>query len=51
MEKPGGQLDSSMHSNSKLAPIKTPIAGLPVRNLFFLIVVLCHGFRRLLPPY
>jgi ADP-ribosylglycohydrolase len=21
------------------------------RNLFFLFVVLCHGFRRLLPPY
>lgn len=22
-----------------------------IRNLFFLLVVLCHGFRRLLPPY
>jgi hypothetical protein len=21
------------------------------RNLFFLIVVLCHGFRRVFPPY
>jgi ADP-ribosylglycohydrolase len=21
------------------------------RNLFFLVVILCHGFRRLLPPY
>lgn len=24
---------------------------LPLRNLFFLLVVLLHGFRRLLPPY
>jgi hypothetical protein len=26
-------------------------AGLVPRNLFFLSVVLAHGFRRLLPPY
>lgn len=25
--------------------------AVPVRNLFFLLVVLLHGFRRLLPPY
>ena len=25
--------------------------GVPLRNLFFLIVVLCHVIRRLLPPY
>lgn len=25
--------------------------GVLPRNLFFLAVVLCHGFRRLLPPY
>jgi ADP-ribosyl-[dinitrogen reductase] hydrolase len=25
--------------------------ALPVRNLFFLVVALTHGFRRLLPPY
>jgi len=24
---------------------------IPVRNLIFLSVVLCHGFRRLFPPY
>jgi hypothetical protein len=24
---------------------------LPVRNLLFLVIVLAHGFRRLLPPY
>ena len=25
--------------------------ALPVRNLAFLLIVLGHGFRRLLPPY
>ena len=25
--------------------------ALPVRNLLFLVIVLVHGFRRLLPPY
>ncbi|MBI5277016.1 MAG: ADP-ribosylglycohydrolase family protein [Burkholderiales bacterium] len=27
------------------------VPGIPVRNLFFLAVVLLHGFRRLAPPY
>jgi len=25
--------------------------GLPIRNLFFLMIVIMHGLRRLLPPY
>jgi ADP-ribosyl-[dinitrogen reductase] hydrolase len=32
-------------------PIALPVAGTLARNLFFMIVVLVHGFRRLLPPY
>jgi len=41
-------------SQSTNSPIRSPI--LPLwkvlpRNLFFLIVVLFHGFRRLVPPY
>ena len=28
-----------------------PCLAIPVRNLLFLLVVLLHGFRRLLPPY
>ena len=28
-----------------------PAAGALLRNLGFLVVVLVHGFRRLLPPY
>lgn len=28
-----------------------PLSGVFLRNMFFLLVVLGHGFRRLLPPY
>ena len=28
-----------------------PLYGLFLRNLFFMLIVLVHGFRRLLPPY
>ncbi|MBL8888760.1 MAG: ADP-ribosylglycohydrolase family protein [Planctomycetaceae bacterium] len=30
---------------------RLPICGILIRNLFFLSVVLCHGLRRLAPPY
>lgn len=32
-------------------PPRLPAAGLLARNLFFMLIVLGHGFRRLLPPY
>lgn len=32
-------------------PTQLPIVSLLFRNLFFLIIVIVHGFRRLLPPY
>jgi ADP-ribosylglycohydrolase len=32
-------------------PLRLPIAGVLLRNTVFLVVVLAHGFRRLLPPY
>ncbi len=51
MERLGVQLDSSIHAAAKVTPIKLPAWGLLLRNVFFLIVVLCHGFRRLFPPY
>ncbi len=37
----------------KLLTLHPPlfVPWLPVRNLLFLVVVLLHGFRRLLPPY
>ncbi|MFW5810570.1 MAG: ADP-ribosylglycohydrolase family protein, partial [Thermodesulfobacteriota bacterium] len=34
--------------------VKSPgyfVPGIPLRNLWFLLTVLFHGFRRLLPPY
>lgn len=51
MEKLGGQLGASLHSESKVKPLKMPVWGLLLRNLFFLNIVLYHGFRRLFPPY
>ena len=33
------------------APLGLFWPGIPARNLFFLMLVLLHGFRRLLPPY
>lgn len=51
MERLGVQLDSSFHTRAKGAPIKLPVWGILPRNLFFLFIVLLHGFRRLFPPY
>jgi len=34
-----------------MAPVRYFWPGIAVRNLFFLAVVLAHGFRRLAPPY
>jgi ADP-ribosyl-[dinitrogen reductase] hydrolase len=42
--------DSITTEQSLTAPTVNPLAVI-VRNLFFLIVVLLHGFRRLAPPY
>jgi ADP-ribosylglycohydrolase len=51
MQRLSVQLDSSIHSDAKDRPITLPVFGLLLRNLFFLLVVLYHGFRRLFPPY
>jgi ADP-ribosyl-[dinitrogen reductase] hydrolase len=51
MERLGVQLSISVQSHSAVSPIRVPASGLFIRNLLFLIVVLCHGFRRLAPPY
>jgi hypothetical protein len=45
------QLDSCLETGITDRPIKLPIVSLLFRNLFFLIIVIVHGFRRLLPPY
>ena len=51
METLGENLASALDVDGPgLAPSLNPI-GLLFRNLFFLAVVLFHGFRRLAPPY
>jgi hypothetical protein len=32
-------------------PHSLPYAAVVLRNLFFTMIVLAHGFRRLAPPY
>lgn len=43
-------LDESQ-KQAAIKPPRLPLYGVVPRNLFFLVVVLGHGFRRLLPPY
>lgn len=51
MEKLAEQLSESLSNDGKA---KIPMCFwifIPIRNLFFIIVILMHGLRRLLPPY
>ena len=50
-ERLGRALASSHTADKKIASPAINILMLLARNLVFLIVVLAHGFRRLLPPY
>lgn len=45
------KLAHQSHQNKPLGPVECFWPGLILRNLLFLVVVLAHGFRRLLPPY
>lgn len=51
MERLGAQLGAGLHSGAKGDPAKLAVWGLLPRNMFFLLIVLYHGFRRLFPPY
>ena len=51
MERLSAQLESATKSGPPVRPIGLPVYGVLPRNMFFLAVVLYHGFRRLLPPY
>jgi ADP-ribosyl-[dinitrogen reductase] hydrolase len=51
MEHLSMQLGSSLQTGIAERAIRLPIFTSLLRNLFFLFVVLAHGFRRLLPPY
>jgi len=51
MQNLGDALAQSISTDQPIsAPTIHPLAVL-IRNLFFLIIVLFHGFRRLAPPY
>ena len=51
MRRLGKQLSESIEMNERQKPLKTWFPAILLRNCFFLIVVLFHGFRRLFPPY
>ena len=51
MELLAGQLDSAMTTGRPARPARLPVYGIAPRNLLFLAIVLCHGCRRMLPPY
>jgi ADP-ribosyl-[dinitrogen reductase] hydrolase len=51
IERVAQRLAHARLANTPLREVRSFIFASPVRNLFFLGVVLAHGFRRLLPPY
>lgn len=51
MERLAAALAMSVATGVGAAPPRIGLAGLLLRNLCFVPVVLAHGFRRLLPPY
>lgn len=42
---------SIQRTGGSAKPVPYSLAGILPRNIFFFVVVLLHGFRRLLPPY
>ena len=51
IEKVARRLAHARLARTKMREVRSFMFATPVRNLFFLAVVLTHGFRRLLPPY
>jgi len=51
LEELGKRLSKSCFENIEQKEVKISLFLVLLRNLFFLIVVLFHGFRRLFPPY
>ncbi|HSF40439.1 MAG TPA: ADP-ribosylglycohydrolase family protein [Thermoanaerobaculia bacterium] len=51
MERLGLQLGRVLKEGRTERPSGLPVLGIAVRNLTFLVLVLLHGLRRLLPPY
>jgi len=51
MERLGEAVAASSQGQTGVNSPRYFVPGIPLRNLLFLLVVLFHGFRRLLPPY
>lgn len=51
MERLGQQLHRCSSEGEQDIPVRLNVPTVLLRNLFFLVVVFGHGFRRLLPPY
>lgn len=51
IEKLGDNLSNILNNKKLEHNLKISIPKILIRNIFFLIIVLSHGFRRLLPPY
>lgn len=51
IEKLGARLARVCQTNQPLPALPLFWPALPLRNLFFLGIVLAHGFRRILPPW
>ena len=45
------RLAAAVATDPPAAPVRYFWPAIPLRNLLFLLIVLLHGFRRLLPPY
>ncbi|NJM10761.1 MAG: ADP-ribosylglycohydrolase family protein [Synechococcaceae cyanobacterium SM1_2_3] len=45
------RLETVITTGQAGAPVRYFWPAIPLRNLIFLLIVLAHGFRRLLPPY
>lgn len=51
MQKLGQRLAGVLARSTPQPALPLPFAGVVLRNFVFLLIVLGHGFRRLLPPY
>ncbi|UCH24097.1 MAG: ADP-ribosylglycohydrolase family protein [Deltaproteobacteria bacterium] len=51
MRQLGGQLEGVLRAKCGAEPPRLPWMGILLRNLLFVILVLLHALRRLLPPY
>lgn len=51
MESLATQLELSIQTGIVERSIELPMLAILLRNVLFLLVVLAHGLRRLLPPF